>query len=332
MGNDALTGREGLYRPLTIGSLTLDGNLLAAPMAGVTDSAFRKLLRRHGAALTYTEMVSAKALYYKNENTAELLAYDEDEAPVAVQLFGSDPMIIAEQAALLKGRFPLVDLNMGCPAPKIVKNHEGSALLDKPELIREIIETVVDKVDVPVTVKFRKGIRSGEDKAVEIARIAEQAGAAAIALHARTASEMYSGHADWDAIRRVKEAISIPVIGNGDITSPEECERMLRETGCDAVMIGRATRGNPWIFEQCRTYLQTGVLPEAPSQEEILDEALLHARLIAEKKGEARGMAEMRSHLLWYLKGMPGATAKKRLVTSFSTLAEVERFLLTRPF
>lgn len=312
---------------MKIGSLALESKVLAAPMAGISDSSFRRLCREQGAAAVYTEMVSAKALHYKNENTKELLRKEREEEPVILQLFGSEPALMAEEAQKLQNLFAAIDINMGCPAPKIVRNHEGSALLKKPKLVYEIVRQVSQAIKIPLTVKLRKGCSMEDDLAVEIAQICEEAGAAAVTIHGRTAAEMYSGHADWDTIRRVKEALQIPVIGNGDVVSPETAKEMLQETGCDAIMIGRASRGNPWIFHEVNHYLKTGEILQRPSREEILKMALRHAEMIVAEKGEYVGMRQMRSHILWYLKGMPGSTEKKRKLQQISSLEELKELL-----
>ena len=273
-------------------------------------------------------MVSAKAIAYHNRNTEKLMETDEREHPVSLQLFGSEPDLMAEIAAQIEERpFDILDINMGCPVPKIVGNGEGSALMKNPKLIEEIITKVSRAVKKPLTVKFRKGFDDDHVNAVEIARIAEASGAAAVAVHGRTREQFYSGKADWEIIRQVKEAVSIPVIGNGDVDSPEKAKALLEETGCDGVMIGRAARGNPWLFRRVSEYLETGKAPEKPSKEEIKEMMLRHARMQVEHKGDYTGIREMRKHISWYTTGLPGSAKLRGRINSVESLEEMEALL-----
>lgn len=315
-------------RKVVIGDVVLDGNLILAPMAGVTDLPFRLLCKEQGADLIYTEMVSAKGIMYHNKNTEDLLRIDEEERPVALQLFGSDPDIISEQAKRIEERnFDLLDINMGCPVPKVVNNGEGSALLNNIPLAAKIIEKTVRAIKKPVTVKFRKGFWAEDMQAVEMAKAAEASGAAAVAVHGRTREQYYSGEADWDVIAAVKDAVNIPVIGNGDIFTPQDAERMLAYTGCDGLMIARGARGNPWIFRQTKVYLETGELLEKPSFDVVRETILRHARMQAEWKGEKRGILEMRSHAAWYTAGYPHSAALRRAMNEVTTYEEMEELL-----
>ncbi len=302
--------------------------LYLAPMAGVTDSSFRRICRRHGADAVCTEMISARAMYYENEETWELLKHQKEEEPLTVQLFGSEPELMAKEAARLEGRCAAVDLNFGCPAPKIVKNHEGSFLLTQPDRLYEIVRAVSQAVSMPVTVKIRKGFYAGEDTAVRSAVAAERGGASMIAVHGRTAAQMYSGTADWGSIARVKAAVGVPVIGNGDIESAETALSMLDSTGCDHLMIGRASRGNPWLFGQIRAALCGKPAPFFPSAEDRIREAIEHGRMLVEDKGEYTGMQQMRSHGIWYIKGMRDAAGMRSRLQSVRTFSEFETLLL----
>ncbi len=314
---------------MQIGSVKLRNNVFLAPMAGVTDMAFRVLCKRQDCGLTYTEMVSAKGLHYKSDNTAVLLEIAEEERPAAVQVFGSDPEIVAEAARQAEANgASIIDINMGCPTPKIVKNGDGSALMRRPDLVREIVRCTVKAVKVPVTVKTRKGWDDDSVNAVEIAGIAAQEGAAAVAIHGRTREQFYSGNADWSIIKQVKRAVDIPVIGNGDIVKPEDAKRMLEETGCNAVMIGRGAQGNPWIFKRTVEYLQTGLLLPEPTFEQRLETIIKHMSMITELKGEGTGVKEMRKHAAWYLKGMPGSAKVKSEIFKLTTFAEVRDILM----
>jgi len=316
---------------LTIGNVQLDNNLIMAPMAGVTDLPFRMLCKEQGCGLLYTEMVSAKAILHKNRNTAELLAVRPEERPIAVQLFGSDPEIVSEMAARIEdGPYDIIDINMGCPVPKVVNNGEGSALMKEPKLAEAILTAMVRKLKKPVTVKIRKGFDETQVNAVEIAKIAESCGVAAIAVHGRTREQFYAGKADWDIIRQVKAAVQIPVIGNGDIFFPEDAGRMLKETGCDGVMIARGALGNPWIFGRALHHLETGEVLPGPTVGEICGMMLRHVRMQCQLKGECLGMKEMRKHIAWYTAGLPHSAALRRCCNQIDTIAELEALLLEK--
>ena len=316
------------FKPLQIGDVTIDVPIILAPMAGVTDLPFRLLCKQMGAGLLCMEMVSAKAIHYKNKNTESLMAIDERELPVSLQLFGSEPELMAEVAHSIEERpFALLDLNMGCPVPKVVNNGEGSALMKDPKLAADIVRAISTAIQKPVTVKIRKGFDDAHVNAVELAKRLENAGAAAIAVHGRTREQYYSGKADWDIIRQVKEAVTIPVIANGDIDSPEAAKRCIEETGADAIMIGRGAQGNPWIFREIRHYLEFGEMLPRPDAEEIKTVLRRHAQLQMEVKGEYIGMREMRKHAAWYLAGFPHAARLRKQACEMEKLDDLERLI-----
>jgi len=313
---------------MKIGELTIRNPVALAPMAGITDLPFRLLCKEMGCGLLYTEMISAKGLLYENEKTQFLLEVDQVEHPIGVQLFGSDPDILADMAQKVE-QYPIdfIDLNMGCPAPKITKNGEGSALMLNPTLVGKIVGTITKKIQKPLTVKIRKGFDQGNVNAVEVAKIIEQNGASALTIHGRTRSQFYSGRADWDIIRQVKEAIHIPVIGNGDIEKPEDAKRMIEETHCDGVMIGRAAQGNPWIFNRTSHYLKTGELLPEPTIEEKIAVALRHSKALMMYKGEYQGIREARKHMIWYTKGLKNTSALRQRINHIESYEELENIM-----
>ena len=306
--------------PIVIKGLKIAFPVALGPMAGVTDGAFREIAKDMGCGLFYTEMVSAKALHYHNANTGLLLQHGEKDRPVGVQLFGRDPDILTEEALKLEEEFDFIDFNMGCPVPKVVKNGEGSALLREPELVEKIFTAMTKALKKPVTVKLRKGFSADGTEAYEIAKILEASGVSMIALHARTREQYYSGKADWEAIRKVKESVKIPVIGNGDVFSAEDAVRMMQETGCDGVMVARGAEGNPWIFREIRSLFETGTLPERPDLTEIRAMIRRHGELLRKEKGEHLAVLEMRRHASSYLRGTPNAAEKRVRINAAATL------------
>ena len=315
-------------KQLKIGNVLLENSYVLGPMAGVTDLPFRLLCKEQGAGLLCMEMVSAKGIFYNNKNTESLLQIHPEEVPVSLQFFGSDPKIVSEMAKRVEVRpFSILDINMGCPVPKVVRNGEGSALMKNPKLVYELVSATVKAIKKPVTVKIRKGFDDEHINAVEIAKIIEEAGAAAVAVHGRTREQYYSGKADWEIIRQVKEAVSIPVIGNGDVASGEKAIAMREQTGCDGVMIARGAQGNPWIFSELLEYERTGRLPDRPDVEEIKQTMLRHARLQIEYKGDFTGIREMRKHVAWYTKGLHGAARLRDQINQVESYAELENLL-----
>lgn len=313
-------------KELKIGNVALDSNVILAPMAGVTDLPFRLLCREMGAAMVCMEMVSAKAIYYNNKNTDLLMEIHPDEMPASLQLFGSDPQIISEMAKRIEERpFSILDLNMGCPVPKVVNNGEGSALMKNPVLAGKIIEATAKAIQKPVTVKIRKGFDESHVNAVEMAKIAEESGAAAVAVHGRTREQYYSGKADWDIIAQVKQAVKIPVIGNGDIVDGASAKAMIEQTGCDGVMVGRASEGNPWLFREICHFLETGQELPKPTKAEKRELVKRHADLQLACKGEYTAVREMRKHLAWYTAGMPHSAAFRQQINSMETMDDLMR-------
>ncbi len=317
---------------MKIGNIEIKNSIALAPMAGVTDLPFRILCKEMGCGLLYTEMVSAKAILYKNKNTEPLLETNGEENPIAVQIFGSDPDIMGDMAKKLceERTFDIIDVNMGCPVPKIVNNHEGSALMKNPELVEKILNNIVSKVDRPVTVKIRKGFDEKNVNAVEIAKIAEGCGISAIAVHGRTREQYYSGSADYSVIADVKNNVNIPVIGNGDIRGIDDAKCIYEETGCDGIMIGRAARGNPWIFRDISDYMNKGILHDTPDMSEVKDMILRHAKLLIKYKGEYTGIREMRKHVAWYTTGMPHSAVIRNMVNQTESYEQLVDLINTQ--
>ena len=314
-----------IIRTLQIGNVTLENNLILAPMAGVSDLPFRLLCREQGAGLVCMEMVSAKAILYKNRNTEELLTIDSKEHLVSVPFFGSDTDIISEIAKQIEERpFDILDLNMGCPVPKVVNNGDGSALMKNPRLAGEIIEKTARAIKKPLTVKIRKGFDDAHVNAVELAHIAQESGAAAVAVHGRTREQYYAGHADWDIIRQVKEAVSIPVIGNGDIRTPEDVAAMAEQTGCDGYMIARGAEGNPWIFRQILHYFDTGEHLARPDFSEVTEMLLRHAKMQIDCKGDYTGIREIRKHAAWYTAGYRNSSKLRGRINEVENYEQLE--------
>ena len=317
-----------MIHKLKIGNVELDNNVILAPMAGVTDLPFRLLCREMGAGMVCMEMVSAKAILYNNRNTEEMLTVTEGERPASLQLFGSEPDIMAEIAHRIEGRnYDILDINMGCPVPKIVNNGEGSALMKNPKLVEEIVSKVVKATNKPVTVKIRKGFDENNINAVEIAKIAEDSGAAAVAVHGRTRAQYYEGRADWDIIAKVKASVGIPVIGNGDIVDGPSAKKMLDETGVDGLLIGRSSRGNPWIFKEIIHYLNTGEERPKPDLDERIETMRRHVQLMVEVKGEYVAIREMRKHVGWYVAGLPNSARMRREINEVESMVEMLKFL-----
>ena len=309
---------------MKIGNLNLDNKVFLSPMAGVTDLPFRLICKEQNCGMLYTEMVNAKALCYDDQNTKKMLKIEKEEHPVAIQIFGSDPEYMGGAAKILNSYTnEILDINMGCPAPKVVKNGDGSALLKNPELAEKVLRAVVENSEKPVTLKIRKGWDDTCINAVEIAKMAEDCGISAIAVHGRTREQYYSGKADWDIIREVKENVSIPVIGNGDVFEVEDAINMLNKTNCDAIMIGRGAQGNPWIFKRINHYMQTGeILPE-PTLEEKIDTAMKHLKLAVQEHGEYVAVREMRKHIAWYLKGLRNSARVRDEINKIESYEEV---------
>lgn len=320
---------------MNIGNVSLDNRVFLSPMAGVTDLPFRLICKQKGCGMLYTEMINAKALCYNDENTKKMTKIEDEEHPIAIQIFGSEPEYMGRAAEILNSHpNEILDINMGCPAPKVIKNGDGSALMKNPKLAEEVMRAVVENSTKPVTLKIRKGWDDNSVNAVEIAKIAEQAGISAVAIHGRTREQYYSGKADWDIIKEIKESISIPVIGNGDVFEIEDAINMLEKTNCDAIMIGRGAQGNPWIFNRINHYMQTGEILAKPTAEEKISTAIEHMKLAVAEHGEYVAVREMRKHIGWYIKGLKNSARYRdeinKLTDCESVIMKLKELSLTQ--
>lgn len=314
---------------MKIGNIEIQNRIIMAPMAGITNVAFRKIIKEFGAGLVVSEMVSDKALCYGNQKTIEMLNVDENEHPISIQIFGGDieSMVTAAKFVDEHSNCDIIDINMGCPVHKVLKAHAGSYLLQYPQLVYDIVKNVVEAVHKPVTVKIRIGYDFDSINCVEIAKLIEKAGASAITVHGRTRSQMYEGHANWEYIKQVKEAVSIPVIGNGDVKTPMDAKRMLEETGCDAIMVGRAALGNPWVIKQMVEYVENDILLDEPTVDEKIDQCLSHAKRLLVIEGEKSAIRQMRGHAPWYIKGLKSASQIKNHLSKIDTYQQLEDIL-----